>query len=1115
MNIDELNIKVSSNTKSAKSGIDNLTSALKVLSEIDLSNIQSLISGLEKISTALTGNKSSTSGANGIKKVSQETNKIKYSVENATPKIAELKEELKGLSNQDLSFGDKEFDKTFTQLQQNRDELKKYKKNLVAVANATKTPKKIWSEEEIKNLDEVVSRAVSAKKAVESVGQSVSKEFGNATEKATKIPLTDKMKMMNEDDKKVQQIMSEVRKKWFNLSFEQQQATLDATGIKNTTEFFSRVYEAACKGEKAFEKFSHTGDSSVKKIKGSVTETTPKIEELKESLRELSNQGLTFGDKKFDSTYQELQKNISALKAYKSDLDNANISAKKMVLPLSKVSVLLKGLSKASKSFGKGLLNGAKKAISNGIKPLSEGIKQFKNMLKSMITRSILYTAMSAVRDGFGILAKEDSKFNKSMSRMYSSLMTLKNAFVAAFAPIVETVEPCITSLLNMLTQVVTKVTQVLAALTGSSSATIAKKLTLDYADAMDESSSSTDKAAKSNEKFKKSLMGFDEINKLNGDDSSLGDNSVGNNFTMQFTTGGANDLANMIKKAWQDADFTDIGKIISSKMVGMTQKIPWEEIKNNAFKGGKSFATLINGLFSYTDKDGNTLSTSIGKTIGESFNTLVDFVYGYVSNLKWKNIGTELAKGLLKTIKTIKWDKFGTTIHDFVVGLFDMISSFFEKLCEDEAQSQTISNAITDLLNGLQLDDITLHLVNALISVAGFTLSLVGNLILDLEKATIKPVAISIGEFIADGAYDIGVWLDEHICQPIHDWIWGDGTDSPSWLGRMFSSGLYQGMTDWIVEKFEKLSNFVSEYIYDPLAEDAEVHSPSKLFARLGAFLAEGLYNGFKDWVTDKLADFQERGRNIKASITDGLSNMWGSAQDKFSTFSTNINTWFSDKKESFKAKGTNLKENIKLGIGNIWSSTGNNFNTFWSSLTNFFNGKKGNAQGLGSGITSSIKTGLGNNLWSSTSYIFTNFWRDLKNYLGSETLKLSVEWDTTSTLGQALSKIGLQGMPRLSFYAEGGFPNIGELFVANERGAEMVGSLNNRPAVANNQQIENALENAIYRGMMAAGSNGSKNINLNVTVPLDNAVLGRAMVDYHNGYVRSTGGSPLIIGG
>ena len=38
---------------------------------------------------------------------------------------------------------------------------------------------------------------------------------------------------------------------------------------------------------------------------------------------------------------------------------------------------------------------------------------------------------------------------------------------------------------------------------------------------------------------------------------------------------------------------------------------------------------------------------------------------------------------------------------------------------------------------------------------------------------------------------------------------------------------------------------------------------------------------------------------------------------------------------------------------------------------------------------------------------------------------------------------------------YATGGFPDEGQLFIARERGAEMVGSIGSRTAVANNDQI------------------------------------------------------------
>ena len=41
------------------------------------------------------------------------------------------------------------------------------------------------------------------------------------------------------------------------------------------------------------------------------------------------------------------------------------------------------------------------------------------------------------------------------------------------------------------------------------------------------------------------------------------------------------------------------------------------------------------------------------------------------------------------------------------------------------------------------------------------------------------------------------------------------------------------------------------------------------------------------------------------------------------------------------------------------------------------------------------------------------------------------------------------------VSWYASGGFPEVGELFVANEAGPELVGTVNGRTAVANNDQI------------------------------------------------------------
>ena len=53
---------------------------------------------------------------------------------------------------------------------------------------------------------------------------------------------------------------------------------------------------------------------------------------------------------------------------------------------------------------------------------------------------------------------------------------------------------------------------------------------------------------------------------------------------------------------------------------------------------------------------------------------------------------------------------------------------------------------------------------------------------------------------------------------------------------------------------------------------------------------------------------------------------------------------------------------------------------------------------------------------------------------------------------------------------FATGGYPDEGQLFIARERGAEMVGSIGGKTAVANNDQIVEAIRQGVYDAEMAA---------------------------------------------
>ena len=56
------------------------------------------------------------------------------------------------------------------------------------------------------------------------------------------------------------------------------------------------------------------------------------------------------------------------------------------------------------------------------------------------------------------------------------------------------------------------------------------------------------------------------------------------------------------------------------------------------------------------------------------------------------------------------------------------------------------------------------------------------------------------------------------------------------------------------------------------------------------------------------------------------------------------------------------------------------------------------------------------------------------------------------------------------ISWYEKGGFPGMGEMFIARENGPELVGKMGNHTAVANNNQIVEGIESGVFRAVMDA---------------------------------------------
>lgn len=90
-----------------------------------------------------------------------------------------------------------------------------------------------------------------------------------------------------------------------------------------------------------------------------------------------------------------------------------------------------------------------------------------------------------------------------------------------------------------------------------------------------------------------------------------------------------------------------------------------------------------------------------------------------------------------------------------------------------------------------------------------------------------------------------------------------------------------------------------------------------------------------------------------------------------------------------------------------------------------------------------------------------------------------------TGKSFGSGWNKLQIK---KISYFADGGFPDEGQLFIAREKGAEMVGSIGGKTAVANNDQIVQAISVGVAKAMMATQQ---KEVNVTIEAQGDTSGL------------------------
>jgi hypothetical protein len=215
------------------------------------------------------------------------------------------------------------------------------------------------------------------------------------------------------------------------------------------------------------------------------------------------------------------------------------------------------------------------------------------------------------------------------------------------------------------------------------------------------------------------------------------------------------------------------------------------------------------------------------------------------------------------------------------------------------------------------------------------------------------------------------------------------------------------------------------------------------------------------------------------------GIQEKWDSIVDWWNSLAI-VSWWNNDVTPWFtKEKWENLADGIKKGIQGKWDDVVD----WWDS--------KPALQRISVAIED-FKTKI-QNAWNS----FKQWWNDLGlefPHIDTPHFKIDGEF---SLAPPKVPKVSID------WYANGGFPGKGQLFVANEVGPEMVGTMDGRTAVANQQEITTGIANAVYPAVYNAvvAAMSEANNNVNITLQGDADKLFTMVQDKANSYTNMTG--------
>ena len=609
-----------------------------------------------------------------------------------------------------------------------------------------------------------------------------------------------------------------------------------------------------------------------------------------------------------------------------------------------------------------------------------------------------------------------------------------------------------------------------------------------DTSDGLEDISDGYQNVADSAKKATLSLMGFDEINKLQDDTSSNKGSSGGGGSSIDLTddiTKAAADYEAAWNKAFANMENSAIAwadKI--EKALEPVRKIFKDFAIGDFYAAGQDTSNLVAGIFNwFADAIDKVDWYGIGRKMGD-----------YLAGIDWVEVLSSVGKAIWEAIKAAIeiWQGLfqsapvETTIMS-VLGVmkFTGLGKKIGERISDALSWSAIKKGLKSFAGGGGL-------------LKGLQTMLTTDLSVIMGAGTATEIGLTIGTGIVGGigaaiiGFNIGNKLNEAL------------------TGEKIDMSMFDQLAYLIKAPFEDLPSFIDGVIEtitfghkDDIANwwttSVAPWFTKEKWGELGDNIKTSLsekWNSFSNWWgntaivgwwNNNVAPWFEKETWVDAvdGMKLGIQEKWGSIVDWWNSLAI-VSWWSNDVMPWFtKEKWENLADGIKKGIQGKWDDVVD----WWDS--------KPALQRISVAIED-FKTKI-QNAWNS----FKQWWNDLGlefPHIDTPHFKIDGEF---SLAPPKVPKVSID------WYANGGFPGKGQLFVANEVGPEMVGTMDGRTAVANQQEITQGIANAVYpavynavRAAMAESSN-----NINVTLQGDADKLFTMVQDKANNYTNMTG--------